>query len=218
VTVIIERQIEYHLAPPTIVWKRPSAKGSSQTDFAAINNETVKSVLGDWSVTPWMLYGKARNAIAQGDCLTAQAYLEAAIQRRPAHNEFHDIQLELDRARQCAKRIFKQGATQTVELDLPADFPKDIFDPAREDLESSRQEILPFLLKYSEAWVKWWKLDDAVQKTAKMAGSSKRAERSKTTEGDLESERDQAAKELARATNDVNDKVKEIKEKNVVLH
>ena len=161
-SLIVEREIVVIPGPPIIVWKRPSAEGSVQSEFGAITNPAMQRELNDWSQTSWMLYNKGDTALKRGDTAAALAYLEAARKHNPPPDELPEINNALRRAR----AMFDQGGSLNSPFKFHKTYhavalPPAIFNSGRKDLEPLRQELLPILVDQQNALNKIRSLDTA---------------------------------------------------------
>lgn len=162
VSIVIEREIVWVPGPPVIIWKRPSAVGSGQTDFRAVENPAMQRALNDWSQTSWTLYRKGKAELAKGNYIAAETYFNAALNKHPAVNEIDDIQEALDVARRRHQfdnargsagdevKINKFSKTEIREI-KSTDLPPQLFDANRTDLDRLRKELGHLLLKRYKA-------------------------------------------------------------------
>jgi len=162
-TIIIEREIVHRLGPPVIIWKLPSAEGATQSEFAPIMDPATRQAFENESVTAYMLFRKGRAALRAGNCADALAHLQAARSRGPSASELEEIESELAAARtnfNCELRsahvkFEKNPDRKLLHIEgLSDEAFKQLFDPARDDLEPVRRELLPLFMAQQAAKTK----------------------------------------------------------------
>ncbi len=172
VSIVIEREVVWVPGPPIIIWKHPSAEGSRQSNFRAVDDPVIRHAINDWSETSWTLYQKGKAEMARGRYIAAETYFNAAMNKHPPLNEIDDIKGALDVARGHAQFdnargpvsddgtvIRKFSKTEIREI-TPTDLPPQLFDARRKDLDPLRKEISPLLMKRYQA-------EDALKKLEK---------------------------------------------------
>jgi hypothetical protein len=157
VSIVIEREVVWVPGPPIIIWKHPSAEGSRQSDFVAVDDPAIRRAIDDWSQTSWSLYQKGKAEMKRGRYAAAEAYFNGAMGKHPPGNEIGDIRSALAAARARAgadagdsTTIRKFSKTEIREI-TPTDLPPQLFDARRIDLDPLRKEIAPLLMKRYQA-------------------------------------------------------------------
>jgi hypothetical protein len=159
VSIVIEHEVVWVPGPPIIIWKRPSADGSRQSGFVAVDDPVIRRAINDWSQTSWSLYQKGQAEMKRGRYAAAEAYFNGAMNKHPPGNEIGDIRGALAAARERVRSaadsddsttIRKFSKTEVREI-KPADLPPQLFDARRTDLDPLRKEIAPLLMKRYQA-------------------------------------------------------------------
>lgn len=164
--VIIEREIVY-IPYPVIVWKRPSADGSMQSEFVNIQNPMAARAFDDFSRSTLQLYQRARVALNRGDCVAAAEYAKAALKRNPPADEIQNLRVAGREAEDCLRKFRKSPGSDVLIIDVPdkKGIIKTLFESTDSRLEPARAKLLPLLKEQAEVKEQVAKLADAVKKS-----------------------------------------------------